>query len=52
CWEIHVELKGMGPEVEEGEAAADEGKWVETLSAGIEREAEKLFMGGRDTASE
>ncbi|KAH9324145.1 hypothetical protein KI387_004323, partial [Taxus chinensis] len=52
CWEIHDGLKGTGPKVEEGAAAVDEGKWVETLGGGIKREAKKVLTGGRDNAGE
>ncbi|KAH9331675.1 hypothetical protein KI387_003783, partial [Taxus chinensis] len=45
-------LMGEGPGTEKGAAAVVEGKNVETLGGGIEREAEEVFTGGRDTAEE
>ena len=38
--------------VEEGAAAVDEGKCIETLGCDIEREDKKLLMGGGDNAGE
>ena len=43
---------GEGPEIEKGVAVVVEGKKVETLGGGIEREAEEVLTGGRDTAGE
>ncbi|KAH9316874.1 hypothetical protein KI387_018643, partial [Taxus chinensis] len=43
---------GEGLETKKGAAAVVEGKNVETLGGGIEREAEEVPMGGRDTAGE
>ncbi|KAH9297128.1 hypothetical protein KI387_028810, partial [Taxus chinensis] len=43
---------GEGPETEKGAAAVVEGKNVETLGGGIEREAEEVLTGGRDTTGE
>ncbi|KAH9310155.1 hypothetical protein KI387_038066, partial [Taxus chinensis] len=45
-------LVGEGPETEKGATVVVEGKNVETLGGGIEREAEEVFTGSRDTAEE
>ncbi|KAH9320656.1 hypothetical protein KI387_015295, partial [Taxus chinensis] len=43
---------GEGLEIEKRAAAVVEGKTVETLGGGIEREAEEVLAGGRATTGE
>ncbi|KAH9331410.1 hypothetical protein KI387_003518, partial [Taxus chinensis] len=45
-------LMGEGLEIDKETAAVVEGKNMETLGGGIEREAEEVLAGGRDTAGE